>query len=32
LISAGFKDDTIYFYDLQKMLSIYESGQTQRLH
>ncbi len=28
LISAGFKDDTIYFYDLEKMLSIYESGQT----
>lgn len=31
LISAGFKDDTIYFYDLQKMLSIYESGQVQGL-
>lgn len=28
LISAGFKDETIYFYDLEKMLSIYESGQV----
>jgi DNA-binding beta-propeller fold protein YncE len=31
LISAGFKDDTIYFYDLQKMISIYESGQVRGL-
>ncbi|MES2966127.1 MAG: hypothetical protein V4760_19765 [Bdellovibrionota bacterium] len=31
LISAGFKDDTIYFYDLQKMLSIYENGSVQVL-